>query len=93
MIQIESRLETKVEIQILDNHMQGWSPEHSRPCAFICCSGTSLTLPCAPDRRSLGSVSWTVSAVWTLVGLVNGSPVGGEGAVDTYSVGPRGSSP
>ena len=26
------------------------------------------------------------------MGLVNGSPAGGEGAVDTYSVGPRGSS-
>ena len=50
MIQIESRLEKKVEIQILNNHMQGWSPKHSCPYAFICYSGTSLTLPFAPNR-------------------------------------------
>lgn len=39
MIQLESRLEKKVEIQSLDNHMQGWSPEHSVPVLLFAVLG------------------------------------------------------
>ena len=59
---MESRLEKKVEIQIFDNHIQGWSPEYTWS---LCCLFARLR-PLSPCP---------VSQKGDLYGLSNGQPL------------------